>query len=302
MSTLAEIKPAVVPVKTSQAESPWRVMTRRLARKRSAQIGAAIILALLVAGLFGQWLAPYDPFDINVAQRLEPPSALHLFGTDEEGRDLLSRVMVGARISVVIMLVTTSISAVFGILLGIVAAYFGGWLDGLIMRLMDVMLGFPYILLILAIVAILGPSLTNAMISIGVANIPDFARLTRSIALLVREQDYVLAERALGASELRILFHTILHNIISPIIIFISFSTPTALLAAASLSFLGLGAQPPDPEWGAMMVKSRDFITFAPWVVLAPGLAIFTVILGINLFGNALRDVLDPRDAQTFGR
>jgi peptide/nickel transport system permease protein len=194
------------------------------------------------------------------------------------------------------MFVTTVISALFGVGLGVLSGYYGGWVDSILMRLMDVMLGFPYILLILAIVAIIGPSLTNAMISIGVANIPDYARVTRSIVLSVKEQEYVTAERALGASHLRILFYTILHNILSPVIIFISLTMPTALLAAASLSFLGLGAQPPEPEWGAMMVKSRDFLTFAPWVVLAPGLSIFTVILGINLFGNALRDVLDPRD------
>ena len=301
MTAISEPKPAVI-VETYREENPLRLFVRHLLRKRSAQIGLTIILMLFVSAVFGQKITPYDPFELNVPERLQAPSARHLFGTDEQGRDLLSRVIVGARISVVIMLVTTSISALFGVLLGILSAYFGGWTDTLIMRVVDVMLGFPYILLILAIVAILGPSLTNAMISIGVANIPDYARLTRSVALLVKEQDYVLAERALGAGELRILFHTVLHNIISPIIIFISFSMPTALLAAASLSFLGLGAQPPQPEWGAMMVKSRDFLTFAPWVVLAPGLAIFTVILGINLFGNALRDVLDPRDTQLVGR
>jgi peptide/nickel transport system permease protein len=301
MSAISEPEPAVT-VETDREELPLRQFARRLLRKRSAQIGLIIVLTLFISAVFGQYLTPYDPFELNIPDRLQAPSAQHLFGTDEEGRDLLSRVIIGARISVVIMLVTTSISAFFGVLLGVLSAYFGGWADMLIMRGVDVMLGFPYILLILAIVAILGPSLTNAMISIGVANIPDYARLTRSVALLVKEQDYVLAERALGAGELRILFHTVLHNIMSPIIIFISFSMPTALLAAASLSFLGLGAQPPQPEWGAMMVKSRDFLTFAPWVVLAPGLAIFTVILGINLFGNALRDVLDPRDTQLVGR
>ena len=169
----------------------------------------------------------------------------------------------------------------------------------LVMRLMDVMLGFPYILLILAIVAILGPSLTNAMFAIGVASIPTFARLARSAILVVKEQDFVTAERALGASHIRIMFRSILPNILSPIIVYISLTMPTAVLAAASLSFLGLGAQPPLPEWGTMMVNSRDFIVTAPWVVLSPGLTIFVVVLGINLFGNAMRDVFDPRDSSS---
>jgi peptide/nickel transport system permease protein len=194
------------------------------------------------------------------------------------------------------MLITTGIGAIGGLGLGIPSAYFGGGADMLVMRLMDVMLGFPYILLILAIVAILGPSLTNAMIAIGVANIPTFARLARSAILVVKEQDYVTAERALGAGNTRIMFRTIFPNILSPLVVYISLTMPTAVLAAASLSFLGLGSQPPLPEWGTMMVNARDFIVTAPWVVLAPGLTIFVVVLGINLLGNAVRDVLDPRD------
>jgi ABC-type dipeptide/oligopeptide/nickel transport system permease subunit len=289
----AASKPASPP---RQANPSWRIL-RHLLRKRSAQIGGVIFLLLIFLSIFGQYLLPYDPFDIQVGQRLSPPSRMHIFGTDEQGRDLFSRIIYGARYALLIMIIATGIGALGGLLLGLPSAYFGGAADMLVMRLMDVMLGFPYILLILAIVAIIGPSLENAMVAIGVASIPSFARLARSSILVVKEQDYVTAERALGSSHLRIMFRTILPNILSPLIVYISLTMPTAVLAAASLSFLGLGAQPPIPEWGAMLVNARDFLVTAPWVVLAPGLTIFVVTLGINLFGNALRDVLDPRDA-----
>jgi peptide/nickel transport system permease protein len=275
-------------------------IVRRLLRKRSAQIGGGIFLVLVFLALFGPQITPYDPFNITIEQRLSPPSMQHIFGTDEQGRDLFSRIIYGARYALLVMIFTTIIGAIGGLGLGIPSAYFGGWADMLVMRLMDVMLGFPYILLILAIVAILGPSLTNSMVAIGMANIPTFARLVRSVILVVKEQDFITAERALGAGPIRIMLRNIIPNILSPIIVYISLTMPTAVLAAASLSFLGLGAQPPLPEWGTMMVNARDFIVTAPWVVLAPGLTIFVVVLGINLFGNALRDVLDPRD--TTGR
>jgi peptide/nickel transport system permease protein len=289
--------------KTVSSQKPvsetWRIV-RRLLRKRSAQIGGTIFLLLIFLALFGPYITPYDPFEITTTQRLMPPSIHNIFGTDEQGRDLFSRIIYGARYALLVMLITTGIGAIGGLSLGIPSAYFGGGADMLVMRLMDVMLGFPYILLILAIVAILGPSLTNAMIAIGVANIPTFARLARSAILVVKEQDFVTAERALGAGDTRIMLRTILPNILSPLVVYISLTMPTAVLAAASLSFLGLGSQPPLPEWGTMMVNARDFIVTAPWVVLAPGMTIFVVVLGINLFGNAMRDVLDPRD--TTGR
>ncbi len=290
------ISPAVKALETSRPRSQgWRVL-RHLLHKRSAQIGGSIFLLLVFLAIFGPLLTPYDPFDIQVSQRLMPPSRTNLFGTDEQGRDLFSRIIFGARYALLIMLITTGIGALGGLGLGLPSAYLGGRADMLVMRLMDVMLGFPYILLILAIVAILGPSLENAMVAIGVASIPSFARLARSAILVVKEQDFVTAERALGSSHLRIMFRTILPNILSPIIVYVSLTMPTAVLAAASLSFLGLGAQPPIPEWGAMLVNARDFLVTAPWVVLAPGLTIFVVTLGINLLGNALRDVLDPRE------
>lgn len=294
-TSIAEFPPSPEVSGRRNQKQAWRIF-RRLVRKTPAQIGGIIILVLLFCGVFGSLIVPYDPFEIQIEQRLLPPSAQHVFGTDEQGRDLFSRVVFGARYAILVMLITTSIGALGGVGLGLPSAYIGGQADMLVMRLMDVMLGFPYILLILAIVAIIGPSLENAMVAVGVANIPTFARLARSAVLVVKEQDYVSAERALGAGPLRIMLRTILPNILSPIIVYISLTMPTAVLVTASLSFLGLGAQPPLPEWGTMMVNARDFLTTAPWVVLAPGLTIFVCILGINLFGNAMRDVLDPRD------
>ncbi len=194
-----------------------------------------------------------------------------------------------------IALITVTVSAAGGILIGLPSAYFGGWLDVLFMRLIDIMLSFPYVLLTIAIVAMLGPSLNTAMIAIGISNVPGYARLIRSQILSVREEEYVTAVRAVGASDLRIMLRHILPNVTPTLIVFMTLSAPSSLLAAASLSFLGLGAQPPLPEWGAMLVNARTFIVTAPWTVLAPGLTIFAVILGLNLFGNALRDVLDPR-------
>lgn len=264
-------------------------------RKQSARIGSAIILLLLVCAAIGPSLTPYDPFKIDIDHRLQAPSLRHPLGTDEQGRDLVSRVVYGARYTVVIMLVTTAVAAIGGLLLAVPAAFFGGQADMLVMRFIDIMMGFPYILLILAIVAMLGPSLTNSLIAIAIANIPGFARLARSSILVVKEQEFVAAERALGASNLRIMWRTILPNILSPVIVMITLSMPSAILSAASLSFLGLGAQPPTPEWGTMMVNARDYIFSSTWVVLAPGIAIFLCVFGINLFGNALQDVMDPR-------
>jgi ABC-type dipeptide/oligopeptide/nickel transport system permease subunit len=272
------------------------IILRRLFRKRSAQVGVVIIIMLIFCAIFGPWITPRDPFRIKSEVRLSPPSLQYPFGTDEQGRDIFSRIIYGSRYTVLIMLTTTAVASILGVTIALPSAYFGGWLDTLVMRIMDILLGFPYILLILAIVAVIGPNLLNAMIAIGIAYIPDYARLARSTIITVRDEEYVAAERALGASNLRIMVRTILPNILSPIIIYISLTLPIAILSAAALSFLGLGAQPPTPEWGAMMVNARDFLTTAPWVVLAPGLAIFVCVLGINLFGNGVRDVLDPRE------
>lgn len=277
--------------------TPWRDFWVKLSRKKPAQLGGLIVLLLTVCTIIGPYITPYDPFEIDVVNRLEPPSTQHWFGTDEQGRDLLSRIIYGSRYTVLIGIITVSIAATGGILIGLPSGFFGGWVDTLVMRIMDIMLSFPYVLLTLAIVAMIGPSLINAMIAIGIASLPSYARLVRGSVLSTREQEYVLASRTVGATNWRLMFKTIFPNILSPLIIYISLSLPTAVLAASALSFLGLGAQPPLPEWGAMMVNSRTFLVTASWVVMAPGLAIFVTILGFNLLGNALRDVLDPRSS-----
>ncbi len=277
-------------------EEKFRIL-RRLSRHKSAQIGGLVVLILLIFTFFGEYIIPYDPFEIDTPNRLMKPSSEHWLGTDEQGRDILSRIIYGSRYTTMVMLITVAIGAIGGILLGLPSSFYGGTADMLVMRLVDIMLSFPYILLVLAIVAIIGPNLINAMIAIGIANIPGYARLARGSVLSVKEEEYVSAERALGASDLRIMLHTVFPNIISPLIVFMTLRMPVAILSAAALSFLGLGAQPPLPEWGAMLVGARTFITTASWVVWAPGMAIFFTVLGINLFGNALRDVLDPRQA-----
>ncbi|MCV6548597.1 MAG: ABC transporter permease [Cohaesibacter sp.] len=268
---------------------------RRLLRHPSGQVGGVVILFLVLCTIGGQAILPYDPLDIDPIKRLRPPSAEHWFGTDELGRDLFSRILYGSRYTLMIGLVSTSIAAAGGIVLGLLAGGGGKLADMVIMRFVDVLLAFPYILLLLAVIAILGPSLWTAMIAVGVGGIPGYARLVRGEVLALREAEYVEAMRALGGGHLRILFGTILPNILSPLVIFASFTIPLTVLAAAALSFLGLGAQPPLPEWGSMLVDARTFLRTAWWVVAAPGVAIFISILGMNLFGNALRDVLDPK-------
>lgn len=269
----------------------------RLWHNRSAQIGGAIIGVILLCAALAPWIAPHDPMAIDTLRRLEPPSLDHWLGTDEIGRDLASRLIHGTRYFVLICLITTVIAGVIGTVLGLISGAGPLIADAVIMRFVDVLLAFPTILLVLAVIAILGPSLTTAMVAVGIGNIPGYARLVRSAALTIRREEYVEAARALGASELGIIFGTVLPNIVSPLIVYTSYAMPLAALAAAALSFLGLGAQPPAPEWGAMLVNARSFLFTAWWAVAAPGLAIFSAILGLNLLGNALRDVLDPRDA-----
>ena len=269
----------------------------RLWHHRSAQLGGAILAVILVCAAGAEWIAPHDPNAIDTLRRLQPPSMQNWLGTDEVGRDLASRLIHGTRYFLLICLITTLIAGVAGTVLGLIAGAGPLVADAVIMRFVDVLLAFPTILLVLAVIAILGPSLWTAMAAVGIGNIPGYARLIRSAALTVRREEYVEAARALGASELGIIFGTVLPNIFSPLVVYTSYAMPLAALAAAALSFLGLGAQPPAPEWGAMLVNARSFLFTAWWAVAAPGLAIFAAILGLNLLGNGLRDVLDPRDA-----
>ncbi len=273
----------------------FREIWKRLRKQRLAMIGGGILFLLLFVALCAPVLAPHDPMEQNLYARLEPPSLEHPLGTDDFGRDILSRMIYGSRISLRIGGASITAALLVGTLLGLWAGYWGGWADTLIMRCMDLFLAFPSILLAIAIVAVAGPGIDNAIMAVSVVLIPQFARLVRSSVLTVRETAYVEAARALGAGQMRILFVGILPNCMAPIIVQTTLGLGTAILDAAGLSFLGLGAQPPMPEWGAMLAGGRELLFEAPWVMTFPGLAIFIVVLAINLFGDGLRDALDPK-------
>ena len=273
----------------------FREIWKRLRKQRLAMIGGGILFLLLFVALCAPVLAPHDPMEQNLYARLEPPSLEHPLGTDDFGRDILSRMIYGSRISLRIGGASITAALLVGTLLGLWAGYWGGWADTLIMRCMDLLLAFPSILLAIAIVAVAGPGIDNAIMAVSVVLIPQFARLVRSSVLTVRETAYVEAARALGAGQMRILFVGILPNCMAPIIVQTTLGLGTAILDAAGLSFLGLGAQPPLPEWGAMLAGGRELLFEAPWVMTFPGLAIFIVVLAINLFGDGLRDALDPK-------
>jgi ABC-type dipeptide/oligopeptide/nickel transport system permease subunit len=267
----------------------------RFAANRAAMVGAAVLALLVMAALAAPVIAPYDPLEADRSAARAAPSAAHWFGTDEIGRDVLSRLLWGARYSLPVGLIPVIIAGVIGSFLGLISGYFGGWVDGIVMRVVDVMMAFPGILLAIAIVAVLGPGLTNLMIAIGTFSVPLYARLIRGSTLATKNLTYVEAARALGADDVRIITRHILPNVVAPLIVITTLRVATAILAAASLSFLGLGAQPPDPEWGAMLNSARRFLRVAWWMSVFPGMAITVVVLAMNLVGDALRDVLDPR-------
>lgn len=267
----------------------------RLRANRLALAGGILLCLFLIIATAAPLLSPADPYSQDLYSRIERPSSSHIFGTDDFGRDLASRVIYGGRISLWIGIVSVSIGLTGGTCLGLAAGYFRGTTENVIMRVVDVMLAFPSILLAILVVAILGPSLTNAMIAVGVVVIPQYARLVRGSVLTIREQEYVLAARALGAGDFRIIRVSILPNCLAPLIVQSTLGMATAILDAAGLSFLGLGAQPPTPEWGAMLSEGRELIVKAPWILTFPGLAILTTVLGFNLLGDGLRDALDPK-------
>ena len=260
----------------------------------SAAAGMAIIAAILVVALAGPLLTPHDPLMPAPLQRLQGPSSAHPFGTDSLGRDILSRVIGGARISILIGVISVTISLLPGTLLGLLAGYFGRWIDSLIMRCMDMLLAFPAILLAIFITAVLEPNLTNTIIAVGIVYIPHYARIVRASVLSLKQQLFVQAVGHLGGGHVRILLRHVLPNCIPPIIVYATLGMGTAVLQAAALGFLGLGAQPPSPEWGAMLSEGRQYIQIAPHVAAFPGAAILLLVLGFNLFGDGLRDVLDP--------
>ncbi|MBI2950990.1 ABC transporter permease [bacterium] len=268
---------------------------RRLRKNRLAVAGGALLALFLLIAAAAPWIAPRDPLAQDLYGRLSPPSAKNWFGTDDFGRDILSRVLHGSRVSLRVGVAAVAIALVVGTAVGLTAGYWGGLLDNVLMRLMDLMLAFPSILLAIVVVAVLGPSLNNAMLAVGIVSIPQYARLVRASVLSIREQDYVTAARALGARDARIILTAILPNCVAPLTVQATLGMAGAILDAAGLSFLGLGAQPPTPEWGAMLSGGRDFILSAPWVLTFPGLAILLTVLAFNLLGDGLRDALDPK-------
>jgi ABC-type dipeptide/oligopeptide/nickel transport system permease subunit len=257
--------------------------------------GGAVIALLVVVGIAGPWIAPYDPLAQDLSKSLLGPSAEHWFGTDSFGRDILSRVLYGARISLLVGIVSQGIAFSLGVAMGLVSGYYGGKIDALIMRLADVTLAFPTLLLLIAITAAFQPSLTVVFVAIGVVGWAGLARLVRSQTLVVRELDFVQAARALGMNDARLLTRHVLPNTLAPAIIAVTLGMAGAILLEAALSFIGLGAQPPTPSWGSMISDGRDFLRTAPWISVFPGLAIGLVVLGFNLFGDGLRDAMDPR-------
>jgi len=277
------------------AISPRVRVWTHLWRKPGAVVGAAIIAAFVALAAFAPAVTPYPPTRMDFGAVQQPPSAAHPFGTDDLGRDVLSRVAHGARISLQVGVIAVGIAAIVGTLMGLVAGLAGGWLDGLIMRTVDVMLAFPGILLALAVVAVLGPGLANMMIAVGVSAIPVYARTVRGTTLAVMELDYVTGARALGAGQVRVALRYVLPNVSAPIIVLATIGFATSILSAAGLSYLGLGAQPPTPEWGSMLSDARAYLRTGWWMAVFPGLAIMIVVMAFNLLGDGLRDVLDPR-------
>lgn len=280
---------------TPETVTSQRYVLRKLLRHRSATIGASIILFFLLIAIFAPFIATHDPRHANVVERLKGWSDTHYLGTDGVGRDIFSRIVYGTRISLKVGLIAMTFSIGFGTLFGAIAGYYGGRLDNLVMRVMDMMLAMPSILLAMVIVTILGQSLTNAIIAVSIVYIPQYARILRAAVLKVRELDYVVAAKVIGASDSRILVTTVLPNCIASLIVQATLGIGAAILDAAGLSFLGLGAEIGEPEWGAMLNENRKFIRRAPLTVTAPGIAIFLIVLGFNLLGDALRDALDPQ-------
>jgi len=274
---------------------------KQFKKNKSALIGLYIVIVLIICALFAPFLSPADPLIQDLEQRLIPPmwaeggSFAHILGTDDFGRDMLSRIIYGARISLMIGVISVSISLIIGTIMGASAGYYGGKVDLIVMRVVDIMLSIPAILLAIVIVSILGPDLFNAMIAIGIVGIPTFARIVRGSVLAEKEKEYVIASRVNGSSNFRLINKVILPNCATPIIVQATMGFASAVLEAAGLSFLGLGAQPPTPEWGAMLADSLQFITTASWMIVFPGIAIFLTVMGFNLVGDGLMDVLDPK-------
>lgn len=291
----------LVPKSTEQASQedkvagPWREAWRSFKKSKVAIVGAGIVIFFIILAIFGPLIAPQGINDQLLADRLLEPSSKYWFGTDDFGRDIFSRVVLGARISLWVGFFAVIGSVIVGSILGIVAGYYGRWVDMIISRIFDIMLAFPSILLAIAVVSVLGPSLQNALIAIAIINIPNFGRLIRSKVLSIKEEEYVTSAKAIGMRDARILFSHILPNSMAPVIVQGTLAIATAIIEAAALGFLGLGAQAPTPEWGKMLADARVNFINAPWTMIFPGVAIMLTVLGFNLMGDGLRDALDPK-------
>jgi peptide/nickel transport system permease protein len=285
----------ITPAAQPRELSPARRALLRLVRRRGAMLGLAIVLAFVLIAVFAPVISPQDPLQTSWSAVRKAPSAQYLFGTDEIGRDVLSRVIWGARASLLAGLVSVCIAMALGVPIGLLAGYGGGWVDGVISRFTDSMLAVPFLILAIALAAFLGPSLTNAMIAIGVSSTPIFIRLTRGQVLSVKVEDFIEAARAVGNPPWRIALRHILPNILPPLIVQATLAIAAAIIAEASLSFLGLGQQPPAPSWGSMLNTAKNYVDNAPWMAIWPGVSIFLLVLSFNLLGDGLRDALDPK-------
>ena len=289
------------PRKSPEDRHPQLDQLSQLWRNKTAVAGLIIVAGFVCAAFLAPVLSPHDPVETSLYDQLKPPvwadggAKKNILGTDDLGRDILSRIIYGARVSLIVAVVSVGLAFVLGTFLGSISGYYKGSLDNVIMRIMDIILAFPYLLLAIVVVAYLGPSLQNAMMAIGITYVPRFARIVRGSVLEECEKDYVMAAKAVGARDWRIIFIAILPNCLGPLIVQTTLSFASAILDAAALSFLGLGAQPPTPEWGAMIARSRALILRASWVMTFPGIAILLAVLGFNLLGDGLRDALDPR-------
>jgi ABC-type dipeptide/oligopeptide/nickel transport system permease subunit len=285
----------VVSGSARESRSLWSDARTRLLRNPVAMAGGAVVIALILVAIVAPYVAPYDPVHQDLANSLAGPSMKHLAGTDVHGRDIFSRIIHGTRISLRIGFLGMLLGCVGGVVLGLVAGYYGGWADTVIMRLMDVQLAFPGLLVAICIIAVIGPGLENVILAVGIFSVPLFARVTRGQILSLKEQEFIVAARMMGAQDGRIMLNHLLPNAVAPLLVLCTLRIATAILTAASLSFLGLGAQPPIPEWGAMLSDGRAYLSIAPHVATTPGLAILITVLAFNLLGDGLRDALDPR-------
>lgn len=280
---------------SQESRTPAAMYWKRFRQHPLCIIGAILVALLIALALFGPWIAPNDPILVKTADRFMSPGSQYFFGTDEFGRDIFSRILYGARIAVQVGIVSVIVAFVGGISLGLISGYYGGWIDTVLSRLLEIWLSFPDILFVIAVVAILGPSLNTVILALGFLSIPAYARIVRGSVLSARQETYVEAARSVGVGNGRIMARHILPNVVAPLIILSSMRFGSALLTGAGLSFIGLGAQPPQPEWGAILAGGRMYMYQAPWITVFPGLAIAIFVLGVNMLGDGLRDVLDPR-------